>query len=396
MKVYQSYTPCTYVFSATPVWTITSYAFIMKIMQSSSSILLPSNVSTLDAALYLTSLVSNKEKIEPIIARIDAITKRPGFTKELTHEDNDALRFICWQLATYLVSEEKVRVFTLDDLERRIEQRFAPVSETRKVQVTLLIVFVVTALSGFFAIQINPPMPLSTTSRLEYSALLVIPTMFSVLSLGAAWFFYTATRYFRANLKLAYRLIVAAVALLGIAHLQFPFLAYTQNLRGPWVSDGAIGFIYVSIHILLLVGALVFARIFTITSRFASWPLLMSAALVGVLAVTLAPHSPPIWGELLFDVAISMFVIGVVASLAAALVFYSLARKINELYQLPMRWLGHANLLLGLSVAQILLVRFLFGFSNFWTDYGLIFIPHLLASAAFLRAGYIFNKASGY
>lgn len=365
-------------------------------MQPSSSILLPPNVNTLDAALYLASLVSDREKIEPILGTIETITHKPGFTKALSPEDNATLRLVCWQLATYLVSEEKVRAFTLEDIEHRIEQRFAPATETRKLQISLLAIFVLMALAGFFAIQIEPTVPAAHYNRLEYSALLVVPTMFSMLSLGAAWFFYSAMRYFQTNFKLAYAVIVAAVSLLGVAHLQFPVLAYLQSLRGPWVADGAIGLVYVLIHVLLLIGAIIFAHRLDVRSRFTSWPILVCLAVLGSLLMAMVPHSPAVWGELFFDITASSFVTGIVASLAAAVLFYRLARKINELYRVPMRWLGHANLLLGLAVAQILFVRLLFGYNSFWADYGLIFIPHLLASVAFLRAGYTFNKASDY
>lgn len=365
-------------------------------MHPNSSMLLPPNVSALDAARYLASLVSDQEKIEPITDTIDEVAEKPGFTKELSPEDNDRLRLICWQLATYLVSEEKVRSFTIDDLEHRIEQRFAGTDATRKLRRMLIAILALTAAAGIVALQVQPPKLQATSSLVEFSALLTIPTMFAVLSLGAAWLFYSALHYFQSNLKRAYGVTVAGVILLGLTHLQFPVLAYTQNLRGPWISDGAIGFTYIAVHVLFLIGAIIFARTLGVRSWLAWWPILVAASAVGSIGVVFAPHSPAIWSEPFFDIATSTFVVGSIASLGAAVLCYRTSLKINKIYQLPMRWLGHASLLLGIAVAQILFVRLLFGYNNIWTDYGLIFVPYLLASVALLRAGYTFNRASNY
>lgn len=82
----------------------------------------------------------------------------------------------------------------------------------------------------------------NATNLINFYVLLCLPTVFMVVSIGAAWLFVSALQYFKAELRRAYRVIVVGVALLGLMHLQLSVLAYVSTMgavgfgMAPWVS----------------------------------------------------------------------------------------------------------------------------------------------------------------
>lgn len=368
-------------------------------MSQASSITLPAKANLLEAILYLASLASNQRQIDIILDPLREITARQEFKKDSpTPDDNAKLRPIFDEVVGYLTTREKVRAFTPEDLELRLQDRFEGSGAHHTLGITLAITFLITVVLGAGCLLIKPPASaLENASDLtSFYILLSLPTMFTVVSLSAAWFFFSALRYFREKLQRAYKVIAFSVAALGIAHLQMPILAYVSTLGSAWVWDGGVGLLYVPTHTLIYVGTAIFARSIQIRNRFTAWPTVVSIGAICFVLVGLAPHSPARWNESFFDLATGTFPLGVVASLAAAINCYLIARRVNDIYRRPMLWLGHANMMLALTVAQILFVRLVFGYDNFWTAYGLIILPYFISSAFFLKAGYSFNKVSNY
>lgn len=361
-----------------------------------TSIALPSGANPVEVTLYLASLVSNPQEIDALLDPLRQITSRPGFN-EPSPAEAQQLQAICDQLVEHLLTKERVRSFTQADLERRLQDRFGAQGSSHTLHRMLGATLGSTLIAGFLCLRTPPPTGLSERERITFSVLFTIPTMFTIISWGAAWLFFSALQYFTARLRQAYIVIASGVALLGLMHLQMPVLGYTRTFNSGWIYDGAVGLLYMPAHLLLFIGTMIFARAMGIRNRLTSLPVLVLVSAIGAAIVALSPHHTAArWSEAFFDIATGTFPISIMASIAAAINCYLIARKINEIYRSPMRWLGHANVLLAFSVAHILLLRMFFGYDNFWANYGLIMVPYLVASTVFLKAGYSFNKTSRY
>lgn len=360
---------------------------------------LPNDANLLEINIYLASLASDPNKVDTILDPMRQITAQPNFQQEsASHEDVSKLQKVGNRLADYLIHQESVRAFTREDLERRLRDRFAGTNVHSKLYAALAITFTSMILLGAGCLLVKPPAVAAANadSLISFYILLSLPTMFTVVSLGAAWLFFSALRYFKAELKYAYMVIACGVALLGAAHLQMPILAYISTLGSGWIWDGAVGLVYLPAHLLILVGTAIFARKIHAHSQWSSWPAILASSLIGALIVIISTHTPAKWSELFFDFATGTFPLSIAASAAAAINCYLIAQKVNDIYRAPMKWLGHANALLALTVLHILIVRLVFGYDNFWTAYGLIILPYFISSALFLRASYSFNKVSNY
>jgi hypothetical protein len=350
---------------------------------------LPGKADLVGVAVYLASLVSSPRLIDPLLNTMRMVTSRAGYNRDQpTPDEANTLRRLCDDLVTYLVTKEQVRSFTQEDIERRIEARFDGGVTNRRVHVALAVILAAAVIVGVACFVINIPGQGDADPTARHIRL-AIPSVFACITLGAAWYFHSALRYFRTNLRRAYNLVSLAILIMGIAHLQLLFA-----IGNFWTGDGGVAFLYVPPHILLLIGSLVFAKAMGIHHRM--WRVIVPLVIVGTVAVLLAPHSPPLSNETFFDAAYGLFPLGIVTAFAAAVNFYGIAKNINDIYKLPVRYLGHASLMLGAAVAQILLLRLIFGFDNFWASYGLLMLPHFIACVLLLRAGYAFNKVSSY
>lgn len=367
-------------------------------MGQTVEIILPKNTTPLDAVLYLAMLVSRPEKVDPMLDTVREITAQSSAkSNELSAQEQAKLQAVCNKLATYLINEEQLRGFTKEDLERRLQERFDAGVARRWWGLKLFTIIGSGLTLGLLSLFIRPPQPIPDPKLfITFHILLAIPTVFTIISLGAAWFFFSALKHFKTELRRAYTITALGIALLGIAHMQMPIIGYLNQFGGAWIHDGAIGFMYVLPHSLLFVGSVIFARLVGVRNRFTSVPAVVTATLVGILLTVLYPHSPAQWSETFFDIATSTYPLAVVASGVAAINSYMISRRINDIFRLPLRWLGHTNVLLVVSVGHILIVRLVFTYYNFWVDYGLIMLPYFLASLAALRAGYLFNRVSRY
>jgi hypothetical protein len=368
-------------------------------MSQAVEIALPKNATPLDAAMYLAMLVSKPEKVDPILDTVREITARQGSTDStsLSETEQKQLQEACNKLATYLTTEEQLRGFTQEDLERRLQERFERTGVNRRWGLKLLIIIGGGLALGLLSLLIQPPQPIPDPKQLiTFHILLAIPTAFTVISLGAAWFFFSALKHFKTELRKAYIITALGISLLGVAHMQMPIIGYINEFGGAWIHDGAVGVVYTPAHILIWIGSVIFALLIGAQSRFNTWPVLLAVCMAGVLFTVLYPHSPAQWSEKFFDFATGTFPIAVTFSTGAAINFYMISRRINDIFRKPLRWLGHANMLLAVSVGHILIIRLVFTYANFWVDYGLIMLPYFLASLAALRAGYLFNRVSHY
>lgn len=367
-------------------------------MGQTVEITLPKNTSPLDAVLYLAMLVSRPEKVDPMLDTVREITAQSSTKNNgLSAQEQAKLQTVCNKLATYLITEEQLRGFTKEDLERRLQERFEAGIAHRWWGLKLATIIGGGLVLGLLSLLIRPPQPIPDPKLfITFHILLAIPTVFTIISLGAAWFFFSALKHFKAGLRRAYTITALGIVMLGIAHMQMPVIGYLNQFGGAWIHDGAIGFMYILPHSLLFVGSVIFARLVGVRNRFTTMPTVLAACLVGILFTVVYPHSPAQWGEAFFDIATSTYPLAIVTSSVAAINFYMISRHINDIFRLPLRWLGHTNVLLAVSVGHILIIRLLFTYYNFWVDYGLIMLPYFLASLAALRAGYLFNRVSRY
>lgn len=83
---------------------------------------LPQDTNLVEVVTYLASLASNPREIDPILDTLRIVTARMKGAP--SDEDARELRKVWQQLEDYLVTQEKVRAFTREDLQQRIQHRF--------------------------------------------------------------------------------------------------------------------------------------------------------------------------------------------------------------------------------------------------------------------------------
>jgi len=342
----------------------------------------------IDQITYTASLASHPQEIDPLLDPLRFITAKMVDSQGLSTEDLTTLNKVQRSLEDYLLNYEPLRAFTPETLQQKIRQHIYGDSQIkgRRQLRTIIILAVLLSIGGGLAPGING-LPL----RIEFA----VAIAFSVLHLGAAWFFYSALRTFKSPLRHGFQLITFGVILLGLNLLQQPFMEFFHLRTNPIMS------IVFPLPLLLAAscfhdGDRIYSKLIGVQSRLISLKPVFVAAVVMAIFTLLLPQ--PSWvSEPPFFFKMGGLLNGwvMLTPLASFVILAKAARQAPALYRRATKALFQSMFaIIGVtSYVYIagLLTGTLIGPSTY-VAFGFLIIE----GSMLIRAGYAFSQAESY
>ncbi|HSX01034.1 MAG TPA: hypothetical protein VLF67_02220, partial [Candidatus Saccharimonas sp.] len=301
--------------------------------------------------------------------RIRSLTANQSPGQPFSAEFDQQLAEIKGQVQTYLLSQDPVRRFTRESLQAQLEahrQSGQPLLKRHPV-IGLVGVWVVALVA--FLVGFSIPLPFSVADRAQ----LAQPLFFIGLHTGIAWFYLSSLRNFTQQLRQAYVWIVVAVVITGLGAGQFtPELVFHLYQSVPLLHYGGFFPVFTLACLFFYMGMRIFALQVGVTSRWLSWRLIGTSAVVMVLVtvpVGMLLNPPFQWA---FDLAMGSALVQQVLVWPAALLAFKTAARTTTGLAVGLKWLGVCLAGVGLGALQNALL-FLIGIdlSNGLPFYGL-------------------------
>lgn len=307
-----------------------------------------------ERVVYLASLVSNKNTIDPMMDTLRFITSRHGAgqTLTLTNEERLNLKALESQLSNYLVTQDPVRAFTPESLTAKLADHFAasdPRAQANRKARRVVLGVVGLALAAY-GVAVAVPAPPDVRFTLG------VPPFMLVVGVGIAAMFWSTRSILAAAMKKSYGLFAAALVISAMTSAQYPVLSAFPHLSdmNPFRYGGFI-MPYTVMYILLYGGFYLYAKqLPELTVRILKPKWLIPAAALLVPIAFFVPH-PPTADNLFFNVALACFMLDVLFCTAAAILGFAVVARITARYQRALR-------LFVLSVATYTIVSFGLGF----------------------------------
>lgn len=305
---------------------------------------------------YLSSLASVIKDIDPMMDTLRSITSRWQAAQPLQSGDRSALQKLESDLKKYLLTKDPVRSFTPQSLERQLAKRgHAGISPITRAFVILL-----GALGLITFLPYILPWEISQETRNYLSSELYLTTITG----GIAWFYLSAVRNFKTQVRKAFAYITIGIAFLTVNFLQFIFiLSFDLFEIYPWLRHGGVTLLPALFYIFLYAGIRKYALLLGIRSRLASlrWAGLCAIALAAVSM--LAPHSS-VRNELHFDFFYSWLAGTVVMAFFVAGLSYKIKQSVTAAYARSMRWFNIYAWLMAVSATGGIALVFVIGELN--------------------------------
>ena len=237
-------------------------------------------------------------------------------------------------------------------------------------------------------------------STWQYSAALFYGTLppsmaLVVLHLGAVALFLLSLGAYKQELRRAYILICAGIALTALGTLQLPVISWLNAWGSWWVTDGVIGIPFLLSGLTVYggmrsLGLLVGVRTWQ-TKLYIVWPVVIGLCVLS----SLLPHVSITTTELTYDAAVAILLWAVLSFVVALSILWRVRERIGAHYASAMTWLlvAFSIELCGLVLAvlgALLSSKTQDGFSVAIDSVGAV------AGLVLLGAGYAFTKTRDY
>ncbi len=355
-------------------------------MDSGTTQSLPKSTSVLDVVLYLASLASNPRDIDPILNTVRTVTAHTNTEEPTSANDVQKLEQVREQLETYLVTQERVRAFTPDNLRQRVQDRFRFGSYFAKRAKKLLVGLLLATPLLALALIIPQPEGLPASIADAFVPLVAISLLITWLCVIAALQFWLGLGGFQQRVKQAYAAICVGTIFVGLGVLQLPVIVSLGWLDTPFFKTGG----FMSLHIIsvtvLFLGICLFARALGAKNigRMAAIMLLTTAVVAitgGLLAGAINASDITPVGRLW---------VAVLCAMSASIVLH-IKRTSTPVYGRAMGWFA-AALLLGAATHSLGLFLWLTGQATS----PIILLPYFVMAPLYVAAGYAFNKIREY
>jgi len=344
----------------------------------------------IERTVYTASLATRAEEVDPLLDPLREITTRiVDKAQPVIPTDSETLHGVQRQLEQYLLTQEKIRLFTPDSLHLQIDLHMQGNNYLRKSRLQLGIV-----LSTAFVVALSLALllPLQTP---EQRGLVGGATVFSLVTVGAATLFLTALRAFQSELRRAFLVICAAVTLLGLSLLGQPIMEIFHLRHFPATSILYTTPILIA-AVLFHIGDAMYARLMGVKNWWTTPAPVLIGMAVMALCSWLAPHPATTESELIHDIVAVMWGIMLVTPICSAIVLRMTIPRASELYKPSIRLLLQSMLPIILVVSYQYVLRIVAGpFMEGIVAYVLFGFVTLMG-LSLTRAAYTFNKVSRY
>lgn len=343
-----------------------------------------------DKIVYLSSLAADQKKIDPMLDTLRVVTARQQFGGEMSAEDEEALRALYAQLLTYIVKEDPLRNFTLEDLERRVDKQFVgdTIAQKRRKLRSMLAGLWVFAFA-LYGLSFVVPLDVSPEVRPQLAA----PVFLLALHIGMVWFFVSSLRDFKPELKHAYLLISLAVVNSGIAAAQFPLTGALELTALPVFAYGGFVVPFAVSCVLIYLGLRIFARQLDVRSAWLDWRVVVPVTVGFVALAVLLPHPAPVANEAFYDLSAGAMAAAIAVSFANAVLSWRIAARMTDLYRTAMRWFFSLHVVVMIGSLNYVVVLALRG-ELLGAETLLTLLPFIFLELTWLQAGYTFKKAT--
>ena len=252
-------------------------------------------------------------------------------------------------------------------------------------------IFIAVAVAAGLLTLLIPTSVTSSISELTFRITLFISVPIAVLHIEAASLFIWGMNGFKRQLRVAYILICAGIALLGIAQLQTPLVSYFDLTVSWYVTSGLVVIPFVAPILLLFAGTKRFAPLLELKTRWASWWYAFGGSvLVSIAALGLAWLTSGNDAEVLASVFLATWASAMLCF--AAVMALKITKTISSLYRPALRWFAASNIASAMAGVTYVLSLIILGNENIVSRDGGTLLPDLLAGLLFVRAGYAFKR----
>lgn len=81
--------------------------------------------SAIDVVSYAASLASSPQSVDPLLDELRAVTANIGPEGKLSESDQQKLADTYLRIEAYLIKEEKLRSFSLEEIRGKVKQKFS-------------------------------------------------------------------------------------------------------------------------------------------------------------------------------------------------------------------------------------------------------------------------------
>lgn len=345
----------------------------------------------LDAVIYLASLVSDPQVIDPWLDKVRAVTSKMKPGQSLSKEDRAQLVTVLDRLTDHLLHHDTMRLFLEEDLERQIadklglKQQGARRHESAVKVLKIIIATVVSYPAGVAMV---------TLAGLPYPLLFGSVFATTTLHAGLIWLYWSSLRTFTPALRQAYRWVCYSMIGLAVAAATSPLMsAFPQLGDIPLLSYGGI-VVYVAGPAFMLIyhGFRLLAKSLSVKTILASWPFSIGLVLAGWLLLALLPHTS-VPDETVFDFVQITYVIIAVYNALAALLGFKIMRQVTSRYAQAIGWLAAACAQVSIMCLGVVVMNFATGpmyagprLTIIGAVFGSSLIPMLISGYKFSRS----------
>lgn len=244
-------------------------------------------------------------------------------------------------------------------------------------------------LSGIFAC-IGVAAYYSATGIQDYQAFSFAISVTATLLHGTAAVFYLrGLRYFKTNLRVAYALLSAGIAMLGIAFAQLPII--NRFDQAFWSDSGLMLLPYLLSVGLIFGGIRQFARSANLTGRWFSFGWVSVAAIVAGIVMALLPHAPSKLDDVERLVSVWLTTVIAVFFVFVARGTLLIKRSVGASYSFGLAWLFIAMVAAAIGAAHYVGVLIVSPGRGFYYDWSIAILLFNVTGWLFMKAGHAFN-----
>lgn len=287
----------------------------------------------IDRIIYLASLASKPDDIEPMMDDLRVITATWDGKSFLDQSQERRLDVLEVRLKQYLIASDPLRTFTEESLNQQLashEGRGKLGLASRSLMVILLASAIIPALSYL------PFLPLSSQVR----AFLAIPLFFVVLHIGISWLYLSALKNFQQDVRRAFQIICVGVVLFGLTFSHYAAISAFGLDKYPLFQEGGLSWLVSMPFMFIFFGLRIYARQAGVKSRLLSLRFLLIVTVVYAIAHFLL--NSVIKGVNTNPTHIFLSVGGMLLEFSAALgaiLAWKIRKIVASAYARPMTWL---------------------------------------------------------
>lgn len=337
----------------------------------------------IDGIIRLASLASVRERIDPMLDTLRAITAKLGPNQPLNDTDRQQLVALHKQIKNYLSHDDPVRSFSEEKLDSLLEEDRQPLLK-RHPFLTLVGVW----LLGSILAMVAMALPVETSAK----QFLAISFFWIGIHSGIAWFYLSSLSNFKAESRKAFGLIVTGTIITGLGTAHYPLVQLFHLEKNPWFAFGGLNEIFALASLFLYLGPRAFVRLLGIKTKLTDLRLMIGTSVGMCALVILAGRLQQPVHEPFYDLTLCCSGLILVWMTLGALLSWRATRTVTVQYTRGLRWYTASLALIGIGTA-IAMIYQIFFVSDITKGLPIpIFSVFIVTELLMLQAGYTFKK----